>query len=154
MSNVIRLIFERSGGELVLVSRQRVDMTLPEPAETATGAAPPQFMAEVRDSDGQALNRTAVPNPLEYHREVFSGEGDESVHRVEVDEPEGAFTVVVPDHPEADHLSLLMAGPALESLAGLSMSDSNMAEEAAAAVPREIARVSLRDGDEAQAHPS
>jgi|GEM_PF-5339622 len=154
MSSVIRLIFERSGGEFVLVSRQRVDMTLPEPVATGEDGAQPQFLAEVRDSGGQALNRTAMPNPLEFHREVFSEEGEESIYRVDVEEPEGAFTVVVPDHPEADHLSLLMAGPALDAAAGGAMDDGNFAADAAAGVPREIARISLRDSDEAEAPPS
>lgn len=154
MSSAIRLIFERSGGELVLVSRQRVDMIVPEPVDPGEDADQPHFLAEVRDSQGQALHRTAMPNALEFHREVFSGEGEESVRRVEVDEPAGAFTVVVPDYPEADHLSLLVAGPALDDAARLEMAGAAPGLDAVPGEPREIARVSLREADEAEAHPS
>lgn len=150
MSSAIRLIFERSGGELVLVSRQRVDMTVPESDPADAEAAHPHFVAEVRDAAGAALHRTAMPNPLAEHREVFSEHGEETVHRVPVDEPEGVFTVVVPDHPEADHLSLLMAGPA----GGAPGTGASAGLVATARAPREIARISLRDSDEAEDDPS
>jgi hypothetical protein len=82
-----------------------------------------------------ALHRAAIPNPLEPHREAFSDDPDHSVHRVPVEQPQGVFTVVVPDHPRADHVSLLLAGPAHKGL-GLAAG--------ATEAPVEIARVPLR----------
>lgn len=138
MSGAIRLIFAHSDGEVVLLSRQRVDMTLPASPPIHEESAHPEFLAEVRDSDGRALHRTAMPNPLETHREVFSDDPERSIHRVPVEQPQGAFTVVVPDHPDGDHVALLAAHPTAAEQGLLS------------AGPREVARVSLRETGEAE----
>ena len=153
MTAVIRLTFEHSPDGVTLISRQRVEMTLPAQYSTgdaaAAGAAAPSFVAEVRDAKGAALHRTAIQNPLEPHREVFSEEPGRSISRVPVERPEGAFTVIVPDTPGADHLSLLMTGPARDEHGRLAMTDA-IAEKG----PREIARVSLREPDEPAKKPA
>jgi hypothetical protein len=140
MSAAIRLIFAVADGKVTLVSRQPVDMTLPASQLIEDDAPHPEFVAEVRTADERPLHRAAMPNPLEPHREAFSDEPDRSIHRVAVDRPQGVFTMVVPDHPEADHVSLLLAGPAHESL-GLAAGTAE--------APREIARVPLHGPDEA-----
>jgi hypothetical protein len=146
VSAVIRLIFAHSADGVTLISRQRVDMTLPAQDPPVDDALPHAFVAEVRGSDDRVLHRTAIANPLESHREVFSEEPGRSISRVPVAQPEGAFTVIVPDTPEADHLALLTTGPTHDQ-AGRAM----LALEAAG--PREIARFSLRDPDEGGAQP-
>ena len=153
MSSVIRMTFEHGADGVTLVSRQRVEMTLPAhywaKDQAAAGmalaggaqAAAPAFVAEVRNAEGEALHRTAIPNPLEQHREVFSEEPGRSISRVPVAQPEGAFTVLVPDTPGADHLSLTVAGPTRDPATGSHLG-------LAAAARREIGRFSLRDEDE------
>lgn len=143
MTAVIRLTFEHSADGVTLVSRQRVEMVLPAQYRVPEEAAAPAFVAELRDSADQVLHRTAIRDPLQPHREVFSPDPDRSISRVPVDRPEGAFTVIVPDTPEADHLALLSSGPTRDR-AGSAIPASERDE----AGPREIARFSLRDGDE------
>ena len=146
MAAVIRLTFEHNADGVTLISRQRVEMVLPAQYRVPEEAAPPAFVAEVRDSGDQVLHRTAIRDPMQPHREVFSQNPDRSIRRVPVDQPEGAFTVIVPDTPEADHLALLSAGPTRDS-AGSAIPASERDDSG----PREIARFSLRDGDEAGA---
>jgi hypothetical protein len=142
MTDVIRLIFAHSGDKVTLISRQRVEMTLPAEEPASDDALPHEFVAEVRTADERVLHRTAIPNPLESHREVFSEEPGRSISRVPVAQPEGGFSVIVPDTPEADHLALMMTGP-MRDLAGSAI--STFAERG----PQEIARFALRDPDEA-----
>jgi hypothetical protein len=138
MTDAIRLTFAVSDGQVTLVSRQPVEMTLPaspSPPSSAREIAPhPDFFAEVRDANDRALHRAAMPNPLEPHREAFSDDPDHSIHRVPVSQPQSVFTLVVPNHPEADHVSLMLAGAAHRDFAS---------ELPAAAGPREIARIPL-----------
>jgi hypothetical protein len=140
MSAAIRLTFEVVDGKVTLVSRQPVEMTLPAAPPIPAGAAHPGFVAELRDAKDVTLHRAAMPNPLEPHREAFSDDPDHSVHRVPVEQPQGVFTLVVPDHPRADHVSLMLAGPAHKGL-GLAAG--------ATEAPVEIARVPLREPGEA-----
>lgn len=126
-------------------------MKLPAQYRAPEGAAAPAFVAEVRGADDEVLHRTAIANPLETHREVFSEEPGRSISRVPVAKPEGAFTVIVPDTPEADHLALLTTGPTRDH-AGSAI--AALTSQEAPSAPREIARFSLRDGNETEAGPS
>lgn len=140
MSSVIRLIFGHSDDGVSLISRERVEMTLPAEIPVDDDALPDAFVAEVRGSDDRVLHRTAIPNPLDSHREVFSEEPDRSISRVSAEQPEGAFAVIVPDTPEADHLALLTAGPTRDD-AGSAIGTLE------AGGRREIARFSLTDSE-------
>jgi hypothetical protein len=152
MSAVIRLTFAHSPRGVALISRQRVEMTLPPQHDAPAESAPPPFVAEVRAADDRVLHRAAIRNPLETHREVFSQEPGRSISRVPVAQPEGAFTLIVPDTPEADHLALLASGPTRDEAGSLL---SAVEGGLAAPEPREIARFSLRDdGDPTGANPS
>ena len=142
MTDAIRLTFAVSDGHVTLISRQPVEMTLPAASLPRDAASHPDFFAEVRDSNDRALHRAAMPNPLEPHREAFSDDPDHSIHRVPVDQPQSVFTLVVPNHPDADHVSLMLAGEAHRDFA------SSPVESAG---PREIARITL--GDPAEAPP-
>jgi hypothetical protein len=143
MSDVIRLILAHSADGVTLISRQRVEMTLPAQDLASDDALPHEFVAEVRDADERVLHRTAIPNPLESHREIFSEEPGRSISRVPVAQPQGAFSVIVPDTPEADHLALMMTGPTRDP-AGSAISAF------AARGRQEIARFALRDADDAR----
>jgi hypothetical protein len=125
----VRLIFAYDGDDLRLVSRQQVDMVTP-PANLPGGAGMAAgAWAEVRDMQGQVLERQAVPDFLRADVEVFGPDPTPSVSRAPVERPSGAFAVLLPDVPGADHVALMVApeptGPA------------------AAAGAREVARVDL-----------
>jgi hypothetical protein len=99
----IRLLFSYDGEEVTLTS-QRLEMALPtSDLQEPQGRA--GFWAEVRDADGKVLDRRAMPDPLRTDVEVFSL--GETPRWVALDRPQGAFTVVVADHPEADHVALV-----------------------------------------------
>ena len=100
-----RLIFEYSGGQIRLVSSQNVRMIVhPSPGSPDVGSG---MVAEVRATDGTILHRAAIKGAMEPHVEVFSDDPAQSIHRVPVEQPQGAFTVLVPDCREADHVALL-----------------------------------------------
>jgi hypothetical protein len=104
-SSSVRLIFEYHGDDVRLVSQQPVDMAI-------TGYDLPQEMmpgyhVEVRDADDAVLSRVPVRADLSATREVFPEQPGEPITRVEVPEPSGAFTVVVPAPQHADHLTLV-----------------------------------------------
>ena len=150
MTDAIRLTFAVSDGQVTLVSRQPVEMTLPAspspPSSDRDFAPQPDFFAEVRDTNERPLHRAAMPNPLEPHREAFSDDPDHSIHRVPVSQPQSVFTIVVPNHPEADHVSIMLAGEAHKDFAP----ESPEGALAAAAGPREIARVPLGEPEAPQ----
>jgi hypothetical protein len=146
VSAVIRLIFGHSADGVTLISRQRVEMILPAQHPASEDAVPHALVAEVRAADDRVLHRAPVRDPLEPHREVFSQEPGRSISRVPAAQPAGAFTVIVPDTPDADHLALLAAGPAHDH-------EGAAIAAFAAEGPREIARVSLRGPDQAGSGP-
>jgi hypothetical protein len=136
----VRLVFAFDGDEVTLVSSRPVEMTVPlthtQPrgeSEEEGEVAPPEFVAELRGAEDQVLHRTQMPNPLVTHREVFSDDEERSVRRVPVEHPSGAFTVVVPDHPEGEYVAL-MASPPPDHAPGLET----------LAPTREVGRFSLR----------
>ena len=132
MSAAIRMTFLSSKEGLSLLSGQRVEMTLPPSAPVNPEAAQPEFLAELRRADGQVLQRTALPGAIEPHREAFSEEPGRTIHRVPETRSERVFTLLVPDHPEADHLALVDGRSAASGVEFL-------------LAPRDILRVNLRD---------
>lgn len=135
--SAVRLIFSFDGDDVTLVSRQPVEMTVPAVHPTGEEeegqTAPAEFAAELRGAEDQILYRARMANPLAPHREVFSEGEERTIHRVPVEHPSGAFTVVVPDHPEGEYVALMSAAPpgaegGVETLA----------------IPREIGRFPLR----------
>lgn len=109
-SSSVRLIFEYQGDHVRLVSQQPVDMAI-------TGYDLPQEMmpgyhVEVRGADDAVLSRVPVRADLSATREVFPEQPGEPITRVEVPEASGAFTVVVPAPPHADHVALVNVTPA------------------------------------------
>ncbi|XVU29036.1 hypothetical protein ACQPZJ_18820 [Actinoplanes sp. CA-054009] len=119
----LRLVFEYDGDDVRVVSRQRVEMTIPAVLDAEAG-----LRAELRTADGGVLERRALP-PIPADVEVFSPEPGRTVERMPVSRPSGVFTVLVPDLPGADHLALV--------------DDPGGPDETRRV--REIARVPLRD---------
>lgn len=105
----VRLIFAYEGGDLRLVSRQRVDMVTPPTDAPAAPAVMGGVWAELRDVRGQVLERRVVPDFQRGNVEVFGPEPTSSVSRAPVERPSGAFAVLLPEVAGADHVALLAA---------------------------------------------
>jgi hypothetical protein len=104
---VVRLIFGYDGEEVTLLSQQRMEMALP-PGDLDMPTDREGFWIELRRADGEVIDRRVVRDPLLREVEVFSPE--RAPRWVPVDRPQGAFTVVVPDRPEADYVALVATG--------------------------------------------
>ena len=107
----VRLTFSYEGDKVELVGQQRVNMIPPpsDPVKTEAGfMAEPEsgFWYEVKDANGGTIYRRVIHSPIEYNREVFTNEPEKTIQRVTIDEPQGVFTVVIPDIEEADAVSL------------------------------------------------
>jgi hypothetical protein len=103
----VRLIYSYDGDDVRLQSRQPVEMLAPpsdpvEGYENQTG-----FWTEVRDAQGSVLHRQIMHNPVRRDAEVFSPDPERSIARVPIERPHGAFAVVVPLVPGADHVALM-----------------------------------------------
>jgi hypothetical protein len=133
---VWRLVCAVTDEGIRVVSRHRVEMTLPpaDPFEDVPGTV--GFWVELRDAEEHALYRRVMADPVEADIEVPGEPGDPSFTRVPAP-PGGAFSVLVPDLPGADHVSLVRAEPA----------DTRRAIRARQA---EVARLPLTDESTAQ----
>jgi hypothetical protein len=132
----IRLIFEYDGDRVDLVSRQPVDMVAPssEPLEDFSDRR--GSWVELLDPDGAALHRQVLHHPIRTSSEVFGPGGQESIRRVERASRKGAFTVVVPDLPQAEQVAVVAETPPSPSAAR---------GAPAAASGRRVLRFSLRN---------
>lgn len=103
----VRLISSYDGDDVRLESRQPVEMLAPpndpvEGYESQTG-----FWTEVRDAQGSVLHRRIMHDPVRRDAEVFSPDPERSIARVPIERPHGAFVVLVPLVPGADHVALM-----------------------------------------------
>lgn len=107
---VVRLLFRYRDGVPELVSRQTVEMLLPEADEEPAADEGAALAFELRDADQRPLLARALDDHIQTTREVFSPEG---ISRVEDPAPSGAFEVLVPELAEAEFGALVTADPDL-----------------------------------------
>jgi hypothetical protein len=144
----IRLIFEYEGDEVRLVSQQPVDVAVT--GFDLTRERRPGHYVEVRGARDDTLSRVRVPTDMVASAEVFPEEPGEPIVRVDVPEARGAFTVVVPASPAADHVSVVRVptGP-VEHSDLLHRVTAPPREHQARTAAVELARFPLRGGSEA-----
>jgi hypothetical protein len=107
----VRLIFEYDGDQIRLIKQQDVEM-VPPPSEPTSGFAEEDgFWLEVRDAGMKVLHQQNVVDPIAIYPETFSNVAGETVARSNEPSRKGAFTVVVPETPENDHLAFVRAKP-------------------------------------------
>lgn len=101
----IRYLFDYEGTEVHLLSRQSLVMLVPpsDPIDGLEGQA--GFWYELRDSAGKALYRRIVRNPIQVHIEVHEEDSASPTRRM-VDAPQGVFSALVPDLPQAVQIAL------------------------------------------------
>lgn len=122
----VRLIFSYDDDVVRLESKQYVSMVAPasEPVDERTRAG---FWTEVRDAQGSVVHRRTLHNPVRRYVEVFHLDLQQPITHVPVQRPEGAFAVLVPLPPDADHVALM--GPAPAGTASASMAGSTASVE-------------------------
>jgi len=101
----VRLIFAYDGDGVRLVHQQPVDVMIPGmdlPREELAG-----HFVEVRDVQGRRLSQVPIRSALSTTLEVFPENPEDPITTVQVAEPAGAFTVVVPVSPQADHVTVV-----------------------------------------------
>lgn len=107
----VRLIFSYDGEVIALKSRQPVTMTAPPSDPFEGGKGRTGSWIEVRDAKGAVLHRRAMHDPVRRFVEVFSPDPEQPITYVPVREPHGAFAVLVPIVPGADHVAVMGAAP-------------------------------------------
>jgi hypothetical protein len=113
--HTLRVTLAYRGDELEVKRVERVRMLAPgqavrePPGEHGAG-----FWFEIRDGKGKLLYHRVIHQPNRADREVFSPDPDQTVRREpKSSEPEGEFTLLVPDIPEGAEF-VVHASPARE----------------------------------------
>ena len=105
LDRALRLIFERKGERLKLASVQRVRMIVPPPQALSSMRADGGSWFELRDRDDRPVYRRVIENPFT-DIEVVVDDPERSLRRIALDEPRGAFFLIVPDIAGARRLVL------------------------------------------------
>lgn len=103
----VRLIFEYEGGQVRLVAQQRVDVVVPGLDLDVSPMPRPGHYVEARNAINEALSRVPVREALSGSAEVFPEEPGSPITRVDVAEPRGAFTVVLPAPETAEQVAVV-----------------------------------------------
>ncbi|MGH8027952.1 MAG: hypothetical protein ACREO0_14630 [Pseudoxanthomonas sp.] len=92
----LRLVFEQRGGELKLVSTQRLNMIAPPPQALLPKRDTRGSWFELRDGEGRPVYRRTIESPLQ-DIEVVADAPGEALRRIDDDRGIRAFFVIVPD---------------------------------------------------------
>jgi hypothetical protein len=110
----LRLTFRVAGGEVQLVSYERLDMICPPSVvERPEMGKHGGFWLELRDANDQVLFHRILDNPLGASVEVHSPDG--KIERIFGDVKENVFEVLLPDDHNAQTVALI--GESLDSAA-------------------------------------
>lgn len=105
----MRLIFEYEGDEVRLVTQQPLDMPVTGFDIARTQRA--GVYIDTKAASGRTLARVPARGAFSNSMEVFPENHGEPITRMKVDKPKGAFTVIVPVTPDADHVSVVEVQP-------------------------------------------
>lgn len=101
----VRLIFEYEGDQVRLVHQQPVDVAISGfdlPREQVPG-----HHVEVRGADEELLSRVPIRSAMSTSMEVFPEAPGDPITRTDLPQARGAFTVIVPAGPQADHVTVV-----------------------------------------------
>lgn len=105
----VRLIFEYEDDRVRLVSQQPVEMVVIGVDQSQVDQ--PGYHVESRDANDKTLARVPARTAFQRSVEVFPERPGEPITRVDVDQPKGAFTVVVPAPDAAHHVTVVQIVP-------------------------------------------
>lgn len=117
----VRLIFEYEGDQVRLMAQQRVDVAVPGLDLDVSPTPRPGHYVEARSATNQALSRVPIREAFGGSVEVFPEEPGSPITRVDVAEPRGAFSVVLPVPEAAEQVAVVRVTqrqPEAPSLAG------------------------------------
>ncbi len=103
----VRLIFEYEGDQVRLVAQQRVDVAVPGLDLDVSPMPRPGHYVEARSATNEALSRVPIRGGFSGSVEVFPEEPGSPITRVDVAEPQGAFTVVLPAPETAEQVAVV-----------------------------------------------
>jgi hypothetical protein len=105
----VRLLFEYEGDEVRLLQQQPVDVAV-SGFDLHRGLVPGHHV-EVRGPDEELLSRVPIRSGMSASVEVFPEDHSQPITRTDLPEARGAFTVVVPTTPQADHVTVVRIEP-------------------------------------------
>jgi hypothetical protein len=106
-TNAKRLTFSYEGNKIKLIEQQNIQKIVPPSVTVDTKNNRSGFWFEITGDKQDVLYRRIIDNPIKTDIEVFSDEKvTESVSRHKVSDIKGAFSIVIPDIPEAEGLDL------------------------------------------------
>lgn len=106
-TNAKRLTFSYKGYKIKLIEQQNIQKIVPPSVTVDTTNNRSGFWFEITGDKQDVLYRRIIDNPIKTDIEVFSDEKvTESVSRHKVSDIKGAFSIVIPDIPEAEGLDL------------------------------------------------
>jgi hypothetical protein len=115
---VHRLTFAYEGDQIRLVGDQVVRMVVPPTRGLDEAGTLAGFSVILRDANNRPLYHFVRTSPMRHDAEVFATDPSRTLHRVDVQEPRGTFTVLVPHVDGA--ASVELAGHARASDANVS----------------------------------
>lgn len=128
-ARALRLIFSYKGSRTKLESKHSIEMIALPSDTTEEYKDRSGFWVELRDKEERVVYRKIMRNPIQVELEAPSGDPSRPFTRIENPNPEGTFSVLVPDVETAEAL-VLYASPA----------------GATARAAREVTRVLLKEG--------
>jgi hypothetical protein len=108
----VRLIFEYEGDEVRLVAQLPVEVAVP--GFDLAKVPHPGHYVETRTAAGEPLSRVPVRDAFSTSAEVFPEKPGGAISRVDVAQPKGAFTVIVPAGAAAEQVALLQVHAPVE----------------------------------------
>jgi hypothetical protein len=106
--NAVRLIFEYEGDQVRLVAQQPVQVAIPG-FDISSHESSGHFV-EVRAETEETLSRIPIREAFSSSTEVFPEEPGDPITRVDLPQPRGAFTVLVPVAEAAHHVAVVRIG--------------------------------------------
>lgn len=113
--SAIRLLIQYDGDQLTVIDRREVETAAPPSDQLKGFEGQSGFWFELRDANGQALYRRVMQSPIQQEVEAFEPDGSATRHVIE--KPQGVFSVLVPDVPEADHVAIVSSPLAAHEIA-------------------------------------
>ena len=110
-THAIRMTFEFDGGDVKLVSQQRVEMTLPASDPVQGHEGQKGFWYELRNAQNRTLFRRVAHPPMRPDVEVFSPDPNKTLSRQPAPNRKGVFVALVPDNAEGQDVVLSASPP-------------------------------------------
>ncbi len=124
----LRITFEYRDDDVKMVSVQRLAMMPPPPQGVTPRENERGSWVELHDSEGRAIYRRAIANPIRRDIEVVAEDPERPLARVRAEEVRGTFFVIVPDLAEARRVVLRTEPSAAPGAAALAAAEPKVHE--------------------------